>query len=71
MHAARDTAIYRVRAVTPGRWEVFQNSDDEPVASFSDKSAALTYAMDLARGRVSWQLLASAQQSQTRAGLRN
>lgn len=71
MHEARDTAIYRVSSRTPGCWEVFQDSDDEPVASFSDKSAALTYAMDLARGRVSWQLLATARQSQARTGLRS
>jgi hypothetical protein len=71
MHEARDTAIYRVSSRKPGCWEVFQDSDDEPVASFADKSAALTYAMDLARGRVSWQLLATVQQSQARTGLRS
>src|SRR5688572_20847472 len=66
MHEARDTAIYRVSSRTPGCWEVFQDSDDAPVASFADKSAALTYAMDLARGHVSWQLLATARHSQAR-----
>jgi hypothetical protein len=70
MHEARDTAIYRVSSRIPGCWEVFQDSDDEPVASFTEKSAALTYAMDLARGRVSWQLLATASQTQARARLR-
>jgi hypothetical protein len=71
MQQARDTAIYRVSSPTPGCWEVFQDSETEPVASFADKSAALTYAMDLARGRVSWQLLATVQHSQARAGLRS
>ncbi|HKZ73345.1 MAG TPA: hypothetical protein VJ011_04730 [Steroidobacteraceae bacterium] len=60
MHTARETAVYRVCSRAPNRWEVFQEPDAEPLASFDDKSAALTYAMDLARGRVSWQLLLGA-----------
>ncbi|MGH8287360.1 MAG: DUF2188 domain-containing protein [Steroidobacteraceae bacterium] len=69
MHLARETAVYRVCASTPDRWDVFQEPNEEPVASFDDKSATLTYAMGLARGRGSWQLLLSARNGQPRAGL--
>ncbi len=49
--------IYRVCAVSRDRWDVYQESITHPVASFSDKAAALNYAMCLARGRVAWHLL--------------
>lgn len=69
MHLTKNTAVYRVCARTPDRWEVFQDPDTEPVASFDDKSAALTYAMGLARGRVSWQLLLGARNDRPRPDL--
>jgi hypothetical protein len=53
----RSAEIYRVCAVSTGRWEVYEESLSRPVASFSDKAAALNYAMCLARGRVAWHLL--------------
>lgn len=65
MESATQTAVYRVCASGPGRWEVFHEPHTEPVAAFDEKSAALTYAMDLARGRASWQLLLGAQRPAT------
>lgn len=64
-----ETAVYRVCASAPDRWEVYQDPAEEPVASFSDKSAALTYAMCLARGRTSWHLLLGGRTGQPRGGL--
>jgi hypothetical protein len=66
MQLSRQTTVYRVCARTPDQWDVFQEPDSDPVASFDDKSAALTYAMGLARGRVSWQLLLNAAQDDSR-----
>ena len=57
MNEITSTEIYRVRAVAPDRWDVYQDSPAHPVASFSDKASALNYAMCLARGRVAWHLL--------------
>ena len=57
MNEIRSAEIYRVCAVSTGRWDVFQESISRPVASFGDKAAALNYAMCLARGRVAWHLL--------------
>ena len=71
MHPSRQTAIYRVCARTPDQWDVFEEPDAEPLASFQDKSAALTYAMGLARSRLSWQLLLTAQKLRPNADLRH
>jgi hypothetical protein len=71
MQLSRETAVYRVCATTPDRWEVFQDAETRPVASFCDKSAALTYAMGLARGRASWQLLLTTQNDDRRTELRH
>jgi hypothetical protein len=57
MSELRNTEIYRVCAVPGDRWDVYQEPRSIPVASFSDKAAALNYAMCLARGRVAWHLL--------------
>ena len=56
MHSV-ETAVYRVAAGPDDRWNVYQDPLDEPVASFQDKGLALSYAMGLARGKVSWDLL--------------
>jgi hypothetical protein len=71
MDLSKQTAVYRVCARGQDRWDVFQEPDAEPVASFDDKSAALTYAMGLARGRVSWQLLLTPQHGRARPDLRH
>ena len=57
MHEIRNAEIFRVCAVSTGRWDVIQESITHPVASFGDKASALNYAMCLARGRVAWHLL--------------
>ncbi|MEJ1962473.1 MAG: hypothetical protein WDO56_13405 [Gammaproteobacteria bacterium] len=57
MNEVAGTEIYRVCAVSTGRWDVYQESLSRPVASFSDKASALNYAMCLARGRVASHLL--------------
>jgi hypothetical protein len=49
-------AVYRICAVRDDRWDVLRGSSPEPVASFSDKHAALAHAMSLARSRSGWQL---------------
>jgi len=53
---AEGGAVYRVCAVNDDRWDVLRGSASEPVASFTDRHAALAYAMSLARTRSSWQL---------------
>lgn len=50
-------AVFRICAGTQNTWEVFQGGNPRPLASFEDKNAALTYALCLARGKVSWQSL--------------
>jgi hypothetical protein len=50
-------AVFRICASTHNTWEVFQGTNAQPLASFDDKNAALTYALCLARGKVSWQSL--------------
>jgi hypothetical protein len=57
MSDMRNAEVYRVCAVSGNRWDVYQEPRSIPVASFSDKAAALNYAMCLARGRVAWHLL--------------
>jgi hypothetical protein len=54
---SQETAVYRICAGDGNTWSVFQGRHAEPLASFEDKGAALTYAMCLARGKVSWHLL--------------
>jgi hypothetical protein len=49
--------VYRVRAGTVRKWDVYQEPASAPIASFDDKASALNYAMCLARGRVAWHLL--------------
>lgn len=70
MNVSRQTAVYRVCAGA-GEWRVYQEPDDEPVATFDNRSAALTYAMGLARGRASWQLLLMAQNDRPHAERRH
>jgi hypothetical protein len=70
MDVTRQTAVYRVCAGA-GEWHVYQEPGGEPVASFDDKSAALTYAMGLARGRASWQLLLMSQNDRPHPELRH
>ena len=57
MQNVQSTAVYRIRAGEEKTWNVFQDANDHPLASFEDKNSALTYAMCLARGKVSWQTL--------------
>jgi hypothetical protein len=54
--AVANANVYRVCGGA-GRWNVYQDPEAMPVASFEDKAAALNYAMCLARGRVAWHLL--------------
>ncbi len=51
MDQAEAGAVFRVCAVDDHRWDVLQGSSPEPVATFTDKHAALAYAMSLARAR--------------------
>jgi hypothetical protein len=57
MNRIEDAAVYRICAVNEHRWDVLRDPCVEPVASFTEKHAALAYAMSLARGRATWQLL--------------
>ena len=57
MAQAREATVYRVCAGPACTWNVFADAANEPVAAFHDKSAAVRYAMGLARGKVSWRLL--------------
>jgi len=50
-------AVFRICAAEGETWNVFQDASSQPLATFPDKNAALTYAMLLARGKVSWQTL--------------
>lgn len=56
MNEIRKADIYKVRAVSVDRWDVEQDSLEQPLASFADKGAALNFAMCLARGRPAWHL---------------
>ncbi|HEY6484658.1 MAG TPA: hypothetical protein VIY54_14125 [Steroidobacteraceae bacterium] len=44
-------AIYRICAVDDEHWDVLQEASPAPLASFTNKHAALAYAMRLARQR--------------------
>jgi len=57
MNEIKSAEIYRVCSVSVDRWDVYEDPQDLPVASFTDKAAALNYAMCLAGGRVAWHLL--------------
>jgi hypothetical protein len=57
MDELREATVYRVCAGPASTWNVFADAANEPVAAFHDKSAAVRYAMGLARGRVSWRTL--------------
>jgi hypothetical protein len=57
MQTVQSAAVYRICAGDRETWDVFQDSNVQPLASFEDKNSALTYAMLLARGKVSWQTL--------------
>jgi hypothetical protein len=57
MQNLQSAAVYRICAGEEKTWNVFQDSNAQPLACFEDKNAALTYAMCLARGKVSWQTL--------------
>jgi len=46
--------IYRVSQGPVNTWAIYAGPAREPVASFGDKSAAVRYAMRLARGELSW-----------------
>jgi hypothetical protein len=52
-----EAAVYRVAPGSPGFWNVYQDSLEKPIATFHEKALALSYAMGLARGKVSWDLL--------------
>ena len=49
MNQVNDDVIYRVRAVASDHWVVYRDTASDPVASFSDKACALSYALHLAR----------------------
>jgi hypothetical protein len=56
MRQAEMGSVYRICAVNDERWDVLRGASAEPVATFTDKHAALAYAMSLARTSSSWQL---------------
>jgi hypothetical protein len=61
----KETTVYRVCAGSASTWNVFAEPGERPVASFPDKSAAVSYAMRLARGKVSWRSLFDAARTRT------
>jgi hypothetical protein len=56
MNQAEMGSSYRICAVNDTRWDVLRGASDEPVATFTDKHAALAHAMSLARAPSDWQL---------------
>ena len=56
MKNAEVGASYRICAVNETRWDVLRGASAEPMATFTDKHAALAYAMGLARAPSDWQL---------------
>ena len=62
MTQEQGAAVYRVCA-SDSKWEVFREPSRDPVASFTDKHDALSYAMSLARGRADWHLFANRHRS--------
>lgn len=59
MRRRKGSHVYRVSPGPVNTWRVSIDPARE-IASFNDKSAALDYAMHLARGEVSWQPPAAA-----------
>lgn len=59
MRRPMESAIYRIAPGPVNTWRVYVDPARE-IASFSDRGAAVDYAMRLARGDVSWQPLAAA-----------
>jgi hypothetical protein len=55
-------SVYRICAVDGARWDVLRGESGEPVATFTDKHAALAHAMCLARAPSEWQLPPGRQQ---------
>ncbi|HTV53078.1 MAG TPA: hypothetical protein VME21_17930 [Steroidobacteraceae bacterium] len=47
----RAATIYRVAPAGVSTWNVYADSAREPIAAFDDRSAAVRYALRLARGR--------------------
>jgi hypothetical protein len=62
MKTAELGSSYRICAVNGTRWDVLRGASAEPVATFTDKHAALAYAMSLARAPSDWQLPPGRQQ---------
>ncbi len=60
-------ASYRICAVDDTRWDVLRGASEEPVATFTDKHAALAHAMSLARAPSDWQLPPGRQQQLMRS----
>ena len=60
--ASETGCMYRICAVNAARWDVLRGASGEPVATFTDKHAALAYAMSLARAPTHWQLSPGRQQ---------
>ncbi len=57
---ARSATVYRVVPGAANTWNVFAEPGREPIACFDDKSAAVRYAMRLARGKAHWPSLLGA-----------
>jgi len=66
-NAAETGSMYRICAVNDERWDVLRGASGEPVATFTDKHAALAYAMSLARAPSEWQLPPGRQQRALRS----
>jgi hypothetical protein len=67
MKQAEMGSSYRICAVNDTRWDVLRGASDEPVATFTDKHAALAHAMSLARAPSDWQLPPGGQQQVLRS----
>jgi hypothetical protein len=57
---ARGATVYRVAPGAANTWNVFADPAREPIARFDEKSAAVRYAMRLARGKAQWPSLLGA-----------
>ncbi len=64
MPRSLQSEVYRVAPGPVNTWRVYVDPARE-IASFNDRSAAVGYAMRLARGEVSWQPLAAASAAAT------
>jgi hypothetical protein len=63
-----NATVYRVCGGNGG-WHVFDDSSSKPIATFTAKTDALTYAMSLARGHTRPQVLLSARSREIRSAL--